>query len=424
MITRAFYIGEGGRFQREPKLSHIAIYGRNMVNLGEVFLYGIYEGWWSMEPSNQYYIGQSIILTTLDNSTSFSCRIVNISEYVIDISVPYHQGKMIIWPVGTKLKAAIADKQGESVFQTEILGRTFEGTRSYTIMMPHTISRANTGTREKAKTRVIAVTSGKGGVGKTTLVINLAIALANLGKRVYILDLDLGTADVDVLLSIKSRYNIVDLFNGDKNLLDIAVAAPGNIFVIPGSSGMQELTQLKDRQFAQVISTFNQLDGVSDIILIDTGAGISKDVSNFLLASDEVIVVTTPEPHAMMDAYAIMKVMHSNNCSAKQMLLVNRAESDVDGNLVAERLLAVVNHYLKKDVRYLGHVLDDKAVSRSVRDQNPLMLSQPDSKSAENIRRIAAFLISKPYEEAAAGITGFITKLYWSFKENKKKLGL
>ncbi|MGI6093471.1 MAG: AAA family ATPase [Negativicutes bacterium] len=377
-----------------------------------------------MKPSNQYYVGQSIILTTLDSSTSYSCRIVSSSEYLIDISVPYLQGKMVIWPVGTKLKASIADHQGELSFQTEILGRNFEGTRSYTIMMPHTISRVNTGNREHSKTRVIAVTSGKGGVGKTTLVINLAIALANLGKRVYILDLDLGTADVDVLLSVKSRYNIVDLFNGEKSLLDIAVAAPGNIFIIPGSSGVQELTHLKDRQFAQVISTFNQLDGVSDIILLDTGAGISTDVSNFLLASDEVIVITTPEPHAMMDAYAILKVMHINGCLAKQMLIVNRAESADDANLVAERLLAVVTHYLKKDVRYLGYVLDDKLVNRSVRDQNPLLLSHPDSKPAENIRRIAACLISKPYQSKAAGVTGFITKLYWSFKENKKRLGL
>lgn len=379
-----------------------------------------------MRPSKQYYVGQSITLTPLplNNNTSYSCRIINISEYLLDISVPYQQGKMIIWPVGTKLRAAIADQQSEFGFQTEILGRSFEGTRSYTIMMPHTISRVNTGNREKAKTRVIAVTSGKGGVGKTTLLINLAIALSNLGKRVYILDLDLGTADVDVLLSIKCRYNIVDLFNGEKSLLEIAVPAPGNIFVIPGSSGIQELTQLKDRQFAQVISTFNQLDGVSDIILIDTGAGISKDVTNFLLASDEVIVVTTPEPHAMMDAYAIMKVMHINNCSAKQMLLVNRAESDSDGNLVAERLLAVVNHYLKKEVCYLGHVLDDKIVSRSLRDQKPLLLSHPESKPAQNIRRIAACLISKPFEGRPTGLSGFITKLYWSFKENKKKLGL
>jgi len=374
-----------------------------------------------MKSSTEYYIGQIITLTPMsvkgDTTNSYSSRIVGVSDYLIEISLPYHQGKVVLWPVGTKLKAVISGPQGDFRFQTEILGRSFEGKKQYTIMMPYTISRANTGDRRNAGSRVIAVTSGKGGVGKTTLVINLAIALSSLGKRVYILDLDLGTANIDILLGIKSRYNIIDLISGDKNLLDIAVAAPGNIFVIPGSSGIQEMTQLKDHQIGQVISSFNQLEGISDIILLDTGAGISKDVSDFLTASDEVIVVTTPEPHAIMDAYAIMKVMYSNDCQAKQMLVVNRAESDSDGKLVSDRLLAVARHYLKKDVQYLGHILDDKLVSKSLRAQYPFLLSNPNSNPAENIKKIAATLIDKPYEGVSSGITGFVTKLYWLIRD-------
>ncbi len=376
-----------------------------------------------MTQSNQFHIGQTITITPLSVlgcTSSYHCRIVGISDYTLSFSVPYDQGKIILWPMGTKVQVVMAYPQGDFEYKTEIIGKSFEGIKSYTIMKAHSISRVNEGTRKTAMSRVLAVTSGKGGVGKTTFVINLAIAFANLGKRVYVIDLDLGTANVDVLLGIRPKYNIGHLILGEKSLTEIAVLAPGNIFLIPGSSGVQELTMIKDYQFTQIISTFNQLEGLADIILLDAGACISKDVSNFLLASDEVIVVTTPEPHAMLDAYAIMKVMHTNDCQAKQMLVVNKAENEAEGKLTSDRLLAVVRYYLHREVQALGHILEDRLVSRSLKKQVPLMLSNPTSQPAENIKKIAAGLLNIPQDkQGSSGITGFISKLYWSFKQKK-----
>lgn len=192
--------------------------------------------------------------------------------------------------------------------------------------------------------------------------------------------------------------------------MEIAVSGPGGIAVIPGGSGFQELTQLSDSKFAQVISSFNQLDGLADMVLLDTGAGISKDVSNFLLASDEVIIVTTPEPHAVMDAYAIIKVMHNQKCQAKKWLIVNKSESQSEADHVAHKLITVCSQFLHQSLEYAGSISEDKLISKSLKAQSPLMLEYPQSQPASNISDIAAKLLNKRPVHTT-GVKGFIDRM-------------
>ncbi len=370
-----------------------------------------------------FSVGQPLEITPVysDSSKTYVSRIIETSAYTLTFSIPYETGKMVLWAVGSRVEITISHLGDYYTFNTEIVGRDFGEIKSYTIMRPHSISLATKRAPSDGMSRVIAVTSGKGGVGKTFFTINLAIALAAQGQRVFIIDTDLGTANIDVLLRLRPKYNLTHLLSGDKNLLDITLQGPGNIGVIPGGSGLQELTQMSDRQFAQVINSFNQLDGLADIILLDTGAGISRDVSNFLLASDEIILITTPEPHAITDAYAITKVMHNLHCQAKQMLVVNRAEHQIEADNIAARLSTVIQQYLKLEAEYLGYITDDRMISRSLKEQRPLMLSYPTSIPAKNINDIANRLLHRPVTKTA-GITGFVNKMMALF--NKKKISL
>ncbi len=358
-------------------------------------------------------IGQPLRIKSLTPRATepLPARIVAQTPHTVTISIPYDQGRIILLPVGSRVEITVAQGLQDHFFTGEIISRDLGETKTYTLMRPQAISRTSAArTLTDGMSRVIAVTSGKGGVGKTTFTINLAIALAAQNKRVFIIDADLGTANVDVLLRLSTKYNLTHLLSGDKSLLDIAVQAPGNIAVIPGGSGLQALTQMTETQFSHLIASFNQLDGLADIILLDTGAGISRDVSNFLIAADETIIVTTPEPHAITDAYAIIKVTHSLACQTKQMLVVNRAENKPEADIAATRLLGTVSRYLGREIEYIGYIQDDPLVSRSLKQQQPFQLASPQSVPARNIDAIAARLLNKPVP-APTGMTGFIGKM-------------
>ena len=183
--------------------------------------------------------------------------------------------------------------------------------------------------------------------------------------------------------------------------------------------GLQELTQLSESQFTRVITSFNELDGMADILLLDTGAGISRDVSNFLLAADEVIIVTTPEPHAMTDAYAIIKVMHTLGTSAQKRLIINKVDGDLEAGIIASRLKKVVSQYLNEDMEFLGGVEEDKAISRSLRKQCPLILLEPNCAPARSIAKIADKIIGAKPAKEQNNIGGFVRKLLSAFSSNR-----
>ena len=372
---------------------------------------------------NPFVVGVPISVrpVTANGLSAFATRISDVTQHTFSFAIPYDNGKILLWPVGARLELSLpSTNHGSVVFTAEIIARDLTNTRAYTCMRPTAVSRVARLSQTPKSLRVIAVTSGKGGVGKTTLSTNLAVAFTTLGQKVVVIDTDLGTANVDVVLGLKPNYHLGHLISGQKSLTDIALTAPGGFMVIPGGSGLQELTQLSESQFTRVITSFNELDGMADILLLDTGAGISRDVSNFLLAADEVIIVTTPEPHAMTDAYAIIKVMHTLGTSAKKRLIINKVDGDLEAGIIASRLKNVVSQYLNEELEFLGGVEEDKAISRSLRKQCPLILLEPNCAPARSIAKIADKIIGMTQPEKAPGnIGGFVRKLLSAFSSNR-----
>lgn len=263
----------------------------------------------------------------------------------------------------------------------------------------------------RTNARVITVTSGKGGVGKTNFTVNLALALAKLGQRVLIIDADLGMGNVDVILGCSAPYNILHLLEGGFSLVDIIADGPLGIKFMSGGSGIYNLANLNDLQLTRIINKITLLDDLADIILIDTGAGISKSVMNFVIAADEVIIVTTPEPTAITDAYAMVKTYVNQSGTAALKLVINRVMEPDEGNIAADKLITVSLKFLGLTISSLGFVYEDSNLVRSVKKQTPLLLAFPDTASARCIEQIANRLLDRISDRATTGIKGFFNKL-------------
>lgn len=257
--------------------------------------------------------------------------------------------------------------------------------------------------------RIIAVTSGKGGVGKTNFAINLALMLARAGERVVLLDADLGLANVHVLLGVSPRFHLQHVIRGQKALAEILFPAANGVQVIAGGSGIAELANLGDGQRQRFIEKLAALDSLADVVLVDTGAGLSRNVLGFVLASDEVIVVTTPEPTAIADAYATIKVVSRQSPGARLRLVVNMAATRAEADATAERLCLVSKQFLNVDLDVLGHIPNDPAVPRAVRAQKPLAIDSPNGPATKAIERMVTSLGYRAVR--TAGIRGFVTRV-------------
>ncbi|MTI80176.1 MAG: MinD/ParA family protein [Firmicutes bacterium] len=259
--------------------------------------------------------------------------------------------------------------------------------------------------------RVIAVTSGKGGVGKTNITLNLAMALSSLGQRVVIFDADLGMANVEVLLGVNPRYTLFDFLYNNKSLYEIITPGPNNIKLISGGSGLLELANLSQRAIKQLRDTVNHFDVGADIILVDTGAGINKNVLAFVGAAQEVIVVATPEPTSITDAYGLIKVLASYNVHREVNLVVNKVDKEREAKETYHKLEVTARHFLiNTKIRYLGSVKEDVNVVKAVRDQQPFMLYQPDCAASQSIKDLAAELLGNDSKDQG-GFSGFFTRL-------------
>jgi flagellar biosynthesis protein FlhG len=263
----------------------------------------------------------------------------------------------------------------------------------------------------ESTTRTIAVTSGKGGVGKTSLSVSLAIALARDKSSVTLLDADLGLANINVILGIIPKYNLYHVIKGKKKLKDIVIEMPEGIKIIAGASGFHQLANLDEKQRNDFISGFADLDN-DDFMIIDTGAGVSQNVLSFVIAADEVIVVTTPEPTAITDAYGIIKSIASQAPDKVIKLIVNRVESVSEGKRVAQRVINIAGQFLNIKVESLGFVFDDIYVPKSVRNQKPFIVSYPKSKAAGCVSIIADKIANKDVEEnPGTGLASFFKNL-------------
>lgn len=232
--------------------------------------------------------------------------------------------------------------------------------------------------------RVFAVTSGKGGVGKSNIVINLALAFDQIGKRVLIIDGDLGLANIDVLMGLTPKYNIHDVFDGTKTLSDILLKGPGKIKIMPASSGVQELAELEDHQKMFLMEMLEVLEDKIDVLLIDTGAGISDNVIYFNLVAQEKIVVITPEPTSLTDAYAMIKVLYTGHGEKHFKVLVNIAKDDKEALGIYSQISKVADAFLDGlSLDYLGYIPKDKNIQRAVMRQQAILKLFPDSPASQ-----------------------------------------
>ncbi|MBO4395873.1 MAG: MinD/ParA family protein [Eubacterium sp.] len=244
--------------------------------------------------------------------------------------------------------------------------------------------------------RVITVTSGKGGVGKTSVSVNLAIALSRLGKRVVILDADFGLANIEIMLGIRPQFNLADLMFRGKSMRDIITYGPEKIGFISGGSGINEMANLNKTQIVDLVQKMSELDQLADIIIVDTGAGIGNSVLEFVAASEEVLLVATPEPTSITDAYALLKSLNRNSTYQKTQtvveLIANQVRGNKDADELHEKLGVVVNKFLNIDIEFLGAIPYDDNVSKAILRQEPVVLSAPNSAAAKAIMEIAAHI--------------------------------
>ncbi|MBQ4024516.1 MAG: MinD/ParA family protein, partial [Treponema sp.] len=234
--------------------------------------------------------------------------------------------------------------------------------------------RAMMGNGDPHKTRIIAITSGKGGVGKTNVAVNMAIAYAEIGKRVILIDGDMGMANVNVLLNIVPRYNLLQVINRQKKMSEIILDTEFGIKFIAGANGFSKIANLSKEELDYFTKEFLSLSN-ADIIIIDTGAGIANNVLQFVAAADEVYVVTTPEPTAITDAYGIIKIISTELVDRESniKLLVNRVHSADEGKRISERIITIVGQFLNYKVDYIGFVYEDSVVQTAVIRQKPFI---------------------------------------------------
>ena len=247
--------------------------------------------------------------------------------------------------------------------------------------------------------RVITVTSGKGGVGKSNVAINLAVQFKKMGQRVIILDADFGLANIEVMFGAVPKHNLCDLIYQGKNIKEIITWGPMDIGFISGGSGIAGMSNLSKDYLTYIIKNLSELDEMADIIIVDTGAGISDAVLEFLVASGEILLVTTPEPTSITDSYSLVKALNRHPRYSKEIshvkVIANKVENGQEGRLLFEKLDTVVARYLKIPITYLGMVPQDAQLAKAVMQQMPVSIQNPESKSAQAYEMLAAKLMNK-----------------------------
>ncbi len=269
--------------------------------------------------------------------------------------------------------------------------------------------------------RVLTITSGKGGVGKSNTAVNLAVQLSRLGKRVIIFDADIGLANVEVMFGAIPKYNLSDVIYKGMSMRDIITKGPMNIGFISGGSGVVGLNNLTREQILGVVQRLSELDSLADIVLIDTGAGISDSVMEFVIASPEVLLITTPEPSSLTDSYSLIKTLYRNlDFNYKDTVInviANRVNSAADGQAVFDKLSSVVSQFLNWNINYLGLVPQDTNIEKAVRQQQVVSIYDPQAPSAQAFAKIAESLVSG--ENRYYEIRGGFSRMIYNFLNRK-----
>lgn len=258
--------------------------------------------------------------------------------------------------------------------------------------------------------QIFSITSGKGGVGKTSLVCNIALEFGRLDRKVLLIDADMGLANVDIMMGLSPEATLEQLFTGEARVADLLVEARPNVCVLPAASGVREMTHLEDEQIGMLLDALSDLEVEFDVVLVDTGAGIGRNVLRFNAAAGDVIVVATPEPTSMTDAYALMKVLSQSAGVKRFRLVVNQVESRKQALRVYRHLTNVADQYLDIAIDFAGFVLRDPNVSQAVIERELLLERFPDSPASECIRQLVADLVAQESERPAPSHVQFFWK--------------
>ena len=258
--------------------------------------------------------------------------------------------------------------------------------------------------------QVIAVTGGKGGVGKSNISVNLGVALAQMRRRVVLLDGDLGLANIDVLLGLKAEKNLTDVLSGSCDLSDILLKGPAGLKIVPASSGVQQMASLGPQEHAALIHAFSELSDQLDVLIVDTAAGISDTVISFVRASQEVVVVVCDEPSSITDAYALIKLLNREYGMFRFRVIANMTRTTQEGRLLFNKLNGVCERFLDVSLQYVGHVPFDENVRKAGQKQKPLIEYAPISKASQAIRAIAEQVDQWPLPSSARGHLEFFVE--------------
>ncbi len=269
----------------------------------------------------------------------------------------------------------------------------------------------NFNNKNKKETYIITVASGKGGVGKSTITVNLGLLLAQRGKKVTVVDADFGLANINVILGVLPKYTLYHLFKGEKQLQDIILNVDKNFDIIAGASGFTQLVNLSEKERLGFVDQLEQLNH-NDYLLIDVGAGISKNVLSMMQAANESVIITTPEPTAIADAYGIMKAIVYYDKDIKLNLIINKAKSFSEAINISQRIIGITQQFLNIKVNYLGFIFDDIHVEKSIRQQEPLVFHYPKSKAGLCLETIANRFLFGEGDKQSTGLKNFFQKFF------------
>ncbi len=267
--------------------------------------------------------------------------------------------------------------------------------------------------------KVIAVSSGKGGVGNTNVSVNLATSLSQLGKKVMVLDADLGLANIDIMLGLHPKYNLSHVLSGERELSEIIVDGPAGLRIIPASSGISSMSGLTPAENAGIIRAFSDLTEQVDVLIIDTAAGLDDSVISFCKASQDVIIVVCDEPASITDAYALMKVLNTEHNIGRFRILANMVAGSQEGRMLFNKILMVTDRFLDVSLDFLGTVPYDNNLKKAVQKQSPITLSYPGSAASKVFKQMAQKIMKWPVPRNATGQLSFFVERLIAYNNNK-----